>query len=191
MNGNLVNNIDGTFGYTPNPDYNGPDSFVYEICDLLGACDTATVNITVTAVADPPVANDDSATTPEDTPTTINVATNDTDADGNLDPATANTDCTTCSVPSNGSLVNNSNGTFDYTPILDYNGPDGFVYEICDLLGACDTATVSITVTPGNDPPVANDDSATMDEDTATTIDVAANDTDLDGNLDAASANTG
>jgi hypothetical protein len=192
--GTLVNNGDGTFDYTPNPDFNGSDSFVYEICDTLGACDTAAVSITVTPAPDPPVANDDSASTPEDTAVTINVAANDTDVDGNLNPASANTTCangsTGCADPANGTLVNNGNGTFAYTPNPDYNGPDSFVYEICDTLGACDSATVSITVDPVNDPLVVNDDSASTPEDTGVTINVVANDSDPDGDLDPNSANT-
>jgi VCBS repeat-containing protein len=186
-NGSLVNNGDGTFTYTPNPSFGGPDSFIYEICDTDSRCDTATVLI---AVGTPPVANDDTASTAEDTPVLIDVAANDTDADGNLDPGTANTGCATCSSPANGSLANNGNGTFTYTPGPDYNGADSFVYEICDTVGACDTATVTVTVTPVSDPPVANDDTASTTEDTLVQIDVAANDTDADGNLDPGTTNT-
>ncbi len=189
-NGGLVNNADGSFEYTPNPGFNGPDSFVYEICDTDPTCDTAVVSITVTPTNDPPFATTDSASTPEDTAVTIDVAANDTDPDGNLDLASANTTCPGCAVPADGALTDNGDGSFTYTPNLDFNGTDGFVYEICDTLGACDTAAVSITVTPTDDPPVANDDNADTTEDTAVTIDVAANDTDPDGNLDPASANT-
>ena len=52
--GTLTNYNNGTFTYTPGPDYNGPDSFTYEICDTDGLCDTATVTIDVTAVNDLP-----------------------------------------------------------------------------------------------------------------------------------------
>jgi hypothetical protein len=189
-NGSLSDNGDGTITYTPAPDFNGPDSFVYEICDILSACATATVSITVDPVNDPPVANNDSASTPEDTPVTIDVAANDTDPDGNLDRAMANTACAGCAGPSSGTLVNNVNGTFTFTPNPDYNGPDSFVYEICDTFSACATATVYIIVDPVNDPPVANNDSAIITEDTAVTIDVAANDSDPDGNLDPTTANS-
>ena len=109
----LVNNGDGTFDYTPNPNFNGNDSFVYEICDTSSLCDTATVSITVAAVADPPLAVDDSASTPEDRTVTIDVADNDSDPDGNLDPSSANISCATCSNPANGILANNGDGTFD------------------------------------------------------------------------------
>jgi hypothetical protein len=128
---------------------------------------------------DPPVANDDSASTQEDTPVTIDVAVNDSDPDGNLDPTSANTACATCAEPANGVLVNNSDGTFDYIPDPDFNGPDSFVYDICDTGLLCEMAMVNITVDAVNDPPVANDDSAGTQEDTPVTIDVAVNDSDL------------
>ena len=80
----------------------------------------------------------------------------DDDPDDNLDLASVNTACAGCSVPSNGTLVNNGDGTFDYTPDPDYNGLDSFVYEICDTIGACDTAVVNVTVDPVADPPLAS-----------------------------------
>ncbi len=90
------------------------------------------------------------------------MAANDTDPDSNLDPTTTNTNCVTCSEPTNGSLVNNGNGSFIYTPSQDFNGSDSFVYAICDSFNACDTASVNITVTPVNDLPTADDDTATV-----------------------------
>ncbi len=167
-------------------DFNGSDGFVYAICDSLAACDTATVTITVLAVIDAPVANDDTVVTNEDTPVTIDVAANDTDPDGNLDLGSTNNTCATCTSPSNGVLTNSGDGSFVYTPTLGFSGSDGFVYAICDSLAACDTATVTITV---NDTPVADDDTVVTNEDTPVTIDVAANDTDADGNLDPGSTN--
>jgi hypothetical protein len=77
-----------------------------------------------------------------DTPVEIDVAANDTDPDGNLDPASADN----ISDPAHGSLVNNGDGTFTYTPDAGYTGSDSFTYEICDAAAECDTATVSITV---------------------------------------------
>ena len=183
-NGTLINNGDGSFTYTSNANYNGTDSFDYRICDTDGLCDTATVTITVNPVNDPPVANNDHATTPEDTSVTIPSADNDSDQDGNLDPLSV----IVLVDPSNGSVRNNRDGTFSYTPNNNYNGTDSFDYQICDTDGLCDTATVAITVTPVNDPPVANDDYATSPEDTPVIIPAATNDSDVDGNLDASRA---
>jgi len=193
-NGSLTDNGDGTITYTPNLDFNGIDSFVYEICDTIGSCDTATVNISISPIADPPLAVNDSETTTEGIAVIIDVAANDSDPDGNLDPNSANSTCANgssgCLGATNGSLIDNGDGTITYTPDLDFNGIDSFVYEICDSGLLCDTATVSITITPVNDPPVANDDTDSTSEDTAVVIDVAANDTDPDGNLDPTTANS-
>ena len=188
--GLLVNLGDGSFSYTPDLGFNGSDSFVYEICDTEPLCDTATVSITVTVVNDPPVANPDSESTAEDTAVLIDVIGNDTDPDGNLDPTSVNTSCLGCVVPSDGLLINHGDGTFTYIPNQDFNGSDVFVYEVCDLLGLCDMATVSLTVDAVNDPPVVVDDDALTLVDVAVVVDVAANDTDVDGDLDVASTNT-
>ncbi len=66
-----------------------------------------------------------------------------------------------------------------YTPDADFFGTDSFTYTICDGNGGTDTATVNVTVTNVNDDPVANDDTATVAEDSgANAIDVLANDND-------------
>lgn len=90
----------------------------------------------------PPVANDDTAETDEDVPVTIDATANDTDPDGNLDPTTA----ALVSGPSNGTVLNNGDGTFTYSPALHFNGSDSFTYEVCDTGGLCDTAVVTIRV---------------------------------------------
>jgi hypothetical protein len=99
-----------------------------------------------------PLASDDSATTTENTPVTVDVAANDSDPDGNLDPTSANSTCvngsTGCNGAANGLLTDNGDGTITYSPDLGFYGSDSFVYEICDDLGACDTAAVTVTVIP-------------------------------------------
>ncbi|MDX1522765.1 MAG: Ig-like domain-containing protein, partial [Anaerolineae bacterium] len=106
----------------------------------------------------PPEANDDSADTTENLSVTIDVAANDIDLNGNLDPNSANSSCTNgslgCNGVTNGSLTDNGDGTITYTPNPGYTGSDSFVYEICDTDSLCSTATVSITVSV-NVPPVA------------------------------------
>jgi hypothetical protein len=89
-----------------------------------------------------PVAIDDTATTDEGTPVAIDVVANDADPDGNLDLATL----ALVTVPVNGSVVVESDGTVTYTPDPGFSGTDGFVYEICDTDALCDTAAVSIVV---------------------------------------------
>src|SRR6185369_8018773 len=77
-----------------------------------------------------------------------------------------------------------------YTPAGNYNGADSFTYTISDGKGGTATATVSVTVSAVNDPPAAVADTATTPEDTAATINVLANDSDLDGDTLAITAVT-
>ncbi len=162
--------------YTPAADYNGPDSFEYEVSDGNGGLDTAMVNVTVNAVNDRPVAANDNATTDEDTQVTINVLANDSDPDS--DPLTVSN----AWGASHGTLINNGNN-ITYDPAADYNGSDTFQYEVSDGNGGLDTATVDVTINAVNDDPVAVDDEATTDEDTAVDIAVLINDSDVDGDV--------
>ena len=175
-----INPGTGDITYEPLVGFVGIVTFDYEVCDDDGACDTATVTIDVTDPNLPPVANDDVAITTENDPVIIDVLVNDVDIDGTLDPASV----TVISGPANGGTsVNPVTGEVTYTPSFGFIGVDTFDYEVCDNDGACDTATVTITITP-NIPPVANDDNDTTDVDTPVTTDVLANDFDIDGTLD-------
>ena len=181
-NGALVLNTNGTYTYTPNPDFNGTDTFQYQVCDdgTPSECATATVTILVAPINDAPIAVDDTETTAEDIPLNSNVTPNDSDIDG--DNLIVNT--TAVTPPANGTVVINSNGTYTYTPDPNFNGSDSFVYEVCDddPVRLCAQATVNITVTPVNDAPVAADDTETTTEDTPLNSDVTPNDSDIDGN---------
>ena len=171
--GTAVLGQDGTLTYTPVANYNGTDSVVYTISDGTGATTTATVSITVTAVADPPTAVDDGYTVDEDTQLTGNVLDNDSDADNDTLTATMGTQTT------HGVVTLNADGSFAYTPTADYNGTDVFTYTASDG-NQTTTATVNLTVNSINDAPVAGDDSSTLDEDTSTVISPLGNDTDVD-----------
>ena len=160
-NGMLTLNADGSFTYTPNSDYSGPDFFTYQVSDGNGGIDTATVVINVNSANDNPVAVNDSYQVAEDGVLTIGgdgVLTNDSDADGDSLSASL------VSGPANGSLSLNADGTFTYTPNPNYNGPDSFTYQVSDGNGGTSTATVNIDVVPVTDQPVAIDDVATVDE---------------------------
>ncbi|WP_299842560.1 Ig-like domain-containing protein [uncultured Roseovarius sp.] len=174
-NGTTSINPDGTITYTPDPDFNGEDTFSYTISDGDGGTDTATVTVTVAPVNDDPEANPDTASGDEDTDIVIDVLANDTDVDG--DPLTVieTTD------GANGTTSINPDGTITYTPDPDFNGVDTFSYTINDGSDGFDTATVTVTVGPVNDPPEANDDSATTGFQADVVIDVLGNDSDADG----------
>ena len=170
--GGLILNADGSFTYTPGFNYNGPDSFTYTITDADNETATAVVTITVAAVGDTPVAVDDAFTIDEDTPLTGDVLANDTLGDApNLVSLAAGGDV------SNGTLTLNTDGSFEYTPGFNYNGPDSFTYTITDVDNETATAVVTITVNSVNDLPVAVDDALSTPEDTPLTGDVLANDT--------------
>jgi hypothetical protein len=164
--------------FTPTLNFNGAAGFSYTVSDGQGGTATGTVTVTVTPVNDAPVAIADTATTPEDTPVSIPLETllaNDTDVDvGDTLSVTA------VNNPVSGTVViDGTNAVF--TPTLNFNGTAGFSYTISDGNGGTDTATVSVTVTPVNDAPVANADAATAASGVPVTIPVLANDTDVDG----------
>ncbi len=154
-NGTLVLNADGSFTYTPAADFNGTDTFTYKANDGHDDSNVATVTITVTPVNDAPVAIDDEYTVAEKAVLTIaapGILANDSDVDG--DVLTANlVDGVT-----NGTLTLNADGSFVYTPNEYFNGTDSFTYLASDGTLQSELATVTITVTPVNDWPIANDD---------------------------------
>ncbi|WP_068606939.1 tandem-95 repeat protein [Paenibacillus swuensis] len=170
-NGTAAVSPDGSYTYTPNPDYNGTDSFVVQADDGNGGTDTATVTIEITPVNDPPVAEDVNVTTAEDTPVSGQVTATDVDGD------TITFQLFT--PPSQGTVILNLDGTFTYTPNPNYNGPDTFTVQASDGNGGTDEASVIITVTPVNDAPVAFDLVNTTSEDVPSSGRLAA--TDVDG----------
>src|SRR5204863_205962 len=87
--------------------------------------------------------------------------------------------------PAHGTVAVNADGSFTYTPALNFNGNDSFTYKANDGTADSNTATVAISVAAVNDAPVAVNDSYGTTEDTAVTIaapGVLSNDTDVDGN---------
>ncbi len=172
--GSVTFNPNGTYTYQPNTNYNGTDTFSYRLCDADGDCSTAVVTISVTAVNDPPVATDDSASTPEDVPVTIDPLANDSDPDG--DPLTISDASTT-----NGTVVIVGGTNLLFSPTTNYNGTTTIPYTISDGKGGSASATVTVTVIPANDAPVGADDSASTPEDVPVTITPLANDSDVDG----------
>ena len=137
----------GQARYTPNPGFVGNDSFGYTITDSLGKTASATVNVVVTNVNDPPVAMDDAFMVAQSGTVTGNVLNNDTDVDS------VNLTVTLQLGPVNGSLILNPDGTFSYTQDGSANLSDSFTYEVCDdgVPPLCDTAIATFNVQA--DPP--------------------------------------
>lgn len=158
--------------YTPNPNYNGLDTFTFTTNDGIEDSTPATINITVNPVNDAPVANNQAVATNEDTSIAITLTGSDVDGDALTFQITA--------APSSGTLTGTP-PNLTYTPNSNYNGPDSFTFKVTDGQIESNIATIGMTVMPVNDPPVAADDAYTTEEDQAiTTANVLANDTDVD-----------
>ena len=173
----LVGNI---ATYTPALDFVGEDSFTFTANDGTVASNIATVTITVTPINDAPEAVDDAYDVDEDDVLTVaapGVMANDVEVD------TDGMRVVLVSGVSHGELDLMGDGSFTYTPDSDFTGTDSFVYKLITFPGIqddwTDEATVTITVNPINDAPVAEDQDVTTAEDTAKEITLVA--TDIDG----------
>ncbi|HGF5257376.1 TPA: tandem-95 repeat protein [Vibrio parahaemolyticus] len=164
--------VNGIATITPTADWNGSETLTFTATDPSGESISQTVNFTVAPVADIVA---DSVTVVEDTPTIIKVLGNDTfEGDDKVVSLDTNNG------PANGTVSINPDGSVTYTPNDNYHGTDSFTYIVTSG-GVSESTTVNVDVTPVNDAPVAKDDIATTQEDTAVTIDVLSNDTDVDG----------
>lgn len=170
---------DGTIDYTPAAGFIGDASLVYTVNDGTVNSSQATVTFHVTGNA-PPVAVADSYTTDEDTSLTIaapGVLANDTDPEG--DALTA----VLLSQPDNGSVALDANGALVYTPNANFNGTDGFNYQAMDSHGnLSDPVSVTLTVNPVADNPIATPGSAEIPEDTQLNDNVMNFVNNVDGN---------
>lgn len=149
-------------------------AYGWGIVDAEAAVAKASAICTGGGVNNPPVAVNDSASTAEDTPVTIDVLSNDSDPDGDLINVVAVTD------GAKGTVANNGNGTVTYSPSKDLHGSDSFTYRISDGQKQVQ-GTVSVTIGSVQDPPVAVDDAVFYVANTPKTIAVLANDSDPDG----------
>ncbi|MEG5096157.1 Ig-like domain-containing protein, partial [Microcoleus sp. B13-B4] len=108
-NGTIIFNPDGTFNYNPKPGFVGSDTFTYSVSDGAATVPaTVTINVTNTA----PTANPDSYTVPHDTPLYGFPSVLDNDTDANKDKLTP----ALVKDPTNGTIIFNPDGTFNYTP---------------------------------------------------------------------------
>jgi VCBS repeat-containing protein len=136
---------DGSFTYTPDPDFHGDDQFTYLVNDGSADSNIATVAVAVQSVNDAPVAAADAYATREGETLAIDasgVLGNDTDVDG--DALTA----MIVDQPQHGSVSLAADGSFTYTPEENFHGTDSFTYTAGDGQADSEPATVEITVTP-------------------------------------------
>ncbi|QDT51611.1 Calx-beta domain protein [Symmachiella dynata] len=181
VNGTVELLADGyTARFTPGADYNGPASFDYDVTDTGDGADTpltsdpVTINVTVSATNDTPVATGTTLNTVEDTPVEIDLRTLVDDVE------TADDDLVfSVSGATNGSVELLTDGfTARFTPVANYNGPASFVYDVTDTGDGADPAiivgpfAIDITVAAVNDDPVATATTLNTDEDSPVEIDL-------------------
>ncbi|MEN8258461.1 MAG: Ig-like domain-containing protein, partial [Thermodesulfobacteriota bacterium] len=168
-NATITNSLTGTYSYTPDPDVSGTDSFTYKANDGTADSNVSTITITITPLNDQPLAANDTVSTIENNAVIISVLANDRDIDADKLTINATT------MGANGSVTNNTI-SLTYTPNANWYGTDTFSYTISDGNGGMDTATVTVNVSPVNDPPVAQDSSLTTTENTPTSAALMAAD---------------
>jgi|GEM_PF-3259346 len=175
--GTVVLRDDGSFDYTPDPDFNGVDTFSYQVSDGRETSDTVEVVVTVQPVNDAPEAVADEAVGEQDAVISGQVLSNDSDVDGDSLTAALETQA------SNGTVVVNPNGTFAYTPDAGFSGVDSFTYRAGDGVLWSKAVPVDVTVVPVNKPPVGVADAVSGDEDTVISGQVLTNDSDPENDV--------
>ena len=179
--GTLILSANGAFMYTPPAEFTGTVTFTYRAND--GALDSnvAAVTIDVTPVNEAPVANADSYSTNENVSLIVaapGVLASDTDEEGGALTAAL------ISGPASGALAFNADGSFSYTPAVGFTGTVSFTYRASDGSLWSNPATVTVTVLPVNNAPVAAADSYSTPANRALTVaapGVLANDTHAQG----------
>ncbi|BDA58947.1 VCBS domain-containing protein [Shewanella xiamenensis] len=179
--GSLIINADGSYTFTPNANWNGQVPVITYTTNT-GA--TATLTINVTPVDDPSVLVNDTNTVAEDSVATGNVLSNDSDIDNTLSVVsfTVNGNTVTAGTTAleGGSLIINADGSYTFTPNANWNGT---VPVITYTTNTGATATLTINVTPVDDPSILVNDTNTVAEDSVATGNVLSNDSDIDSTL--------
>jgi len=160
--------------YTPNENFSGSDRFTFKVNDGKADSLPATISFAVTPIDDPPTATGDSVTVQEDMPASITLKGVDPDGDKLTYEIVKK--------PTHGKL-DGAPPALVYTPDPNFSWLDSFTFRVSDGKAESAPATVLISVAAANDPPKAFADSATTAEDVPATIDVLANDVDVDNEL--------
>ncbi|GBF82034.1 cadherin-like domain-containing protein [Aphanothece sacrum] len=183
-NGTLVDNGNGTYTFTPTANFNGAVNLTYGVSDGTATLADQSQTFSVTPVNDAPVGSPTAtlSNTAEDTPITITAA--------NLLAGFSDVDGDTLSVvgltSNNGTLVDNGNGTYTFTPTANFNGAVNLTYGVSDGTATLAGQSQTFSVTPVNDAPVGVNDTATTGFNTTVSIQAStllANDTDVDNSV--------
>ncbi|HYG73617.1 MAG TPA: Ig-like domain-containing protein, partial [Planctomycetota bacterium] len=167
---------DGSFVYTPEPDFFGSDSFTFTVFDGEEESNTATVFVSVAAVNDAPVAREFEFMLDEDNALIVpapGLLAGASDIDGDALSAVL------AASAAHGMVVLNSDGSLTYTPDRDFCGDDFITYEVLDGRSSSGEMRVQLIVLPVNDAPVAHAQTVTLIEDTP--VDIVLSGFDVDG----------
>ncbi len=185
--GSLILNADGSYSYTldnTNSDVDGlqfgetkTETFSYQIRDADGDLATATLTITIRGANDAPEASAEKVTASEDTPVDGKIIATDVDDNDLIYSLDAQ--------PEGGTVSLDENGNFTFTPDDNFHGDTSFTVTVTDSSGATVTVEVNVSVTPVNDAPSPDNDTATTPEDTPLVVaaedGLLANDSDIEG----------
>ena len=156
VHGTVALNDRGALIYTPDVNFSGVDSFTYVATDGELVSNAATVTVTVRAVNDVPLVKEETITTPEDHAVWGTITATDADHPGLV--------FTVQDGPSHGLLKLGPAGYYVYRPDANFHGSDTFRVRATNSEGAFDIGTITVSVTPVNDSPVAHDDHFTIDD---------------------------
>src|SRR5262249_54489296 len=174
--GSFTLNADGSFEYTPAPNFIGTDSFSYKATDGTNDSNIAMVTIAVFSLDDVLAAENDTESVAEDAALSVpnpGVLGNDTSAPGSSIAASL------VSEPSHALyFALNADGSFSYIPAQDFNGVNSFTYRLFDGSRYSNVAMATITVVAVNDVPVAQGQAISTNEDTPKIIKLSASDID-------------
>jgi Ca2+-binding RTX toxin-like protein len=150
-NGTAGDTSDDYLVYAGNADFNGSDSFTYTVTSG-GATETATVNMTVNAVAD--IAGDSVTVDEDSVANALDLLANDNfeNPGRSITAVTQGVNGGTVSINNNGTPGNTADDFVTYTPAPNYVGSDSFTYTVTSA-GTTETATVNVTVSDINDAP--------------------------------------
>ncbi|MEI6312288.1 MAG: Ig-like domain-containing protein [Bacteroidota bacterium] len=185
--GVAVNNLNGTFNYTPNTNFFGMDTVIYTICNVQcpNDCDTATWTISICSINDKPRVPDTLISIPQDSVITVCIPIADLDS---IDLHNVSI----CGGPIHGTLISGpivSNVSHPHTicltyrPTATYLGTDSICLITCDNGSPtlCDTSIVRIIITPVNSPPVATPLAVIVNRGSSTGVNISPAATDPNG----------
>lgn len=172
----------GVVTFTPSTVFVGTSTVNYNVCDLNGLCDIATIIVVINPELVGPTAVNDTTTTPLNTPVDITVLSNDVDGDAAINPSTVTFVGTTPPTNEGVFTVSPTTGVVTFTPFTGFVGTSTINYNVCDANALCDVATITVVIE--TDGPTAVDDNATTPKDTPVEIDILDNDIKGDGDLD-------